>query len=717
MMGFFVSLGVGFHAMCKGMTTKTNESQSMMKLIMILILTALTFAVHAELLTNGDFEQGATGQLGVVAIPGWNSWGNSGWHNDDAGAVIDTKSMKFWWDGVGMWQDFAATAGTIYAYSVQVMDASRDTSANNWDLQIEAEFYNAANTQLTAAVLGYFDSTIQPNDTWVEIGSSITAPAGTAYGRIILRQVDWHSGIAGGIYFDNASVVPAGFVQKNPNYNGDPWVDLDDLALLAGVWLQSNSVYDLNGDGFINSGDFVIFAKRWLEYQDPPYESLDLTINAAVSYQEIDGFGASLTDSSAWLIYVFLNPSERQAVLTNLFDPDEGIGLSYLRQPMGASDLRLAEYTYDDRPAGQTDYNLNYFNVAYEQQYIIPALQEILAINPNVKIMGSPWSPPAWMKTSGQIGGGSLKSDVYNTYANYFVKYIQAYAAHGIPVDAVTLQNEPYLEPGTYGGCHMEPTDQIKLVKLMGPAFAANSITTKIIVWDHNWDNTSFAISVLNDPVARPYIDGSAWHHYSGDVSAQTTVHDAYPDKNTYFTEGSDGTWNDGGFDADLIRNGTFVIDTIRNWAKTVVKWNLALDQNNGPKIAGGCDTCYGVVTINRITRQITPKPHYYALGHASKFLRPGAVRVQSNDSIGGLRTVAFKNTDGSIVSYVVNPDTDAHNLKIVWNGQWVIYTIPARSIVTFVWNDVVNAQVQVWVTTGDQTRLFEEARPVKLHN
>jgi glucosylceramidase len=687
------------------------------KLVVTLILIALTLSVRAELLTNGGFEQGATGQIGSVAIPGWNYWGNSGWHHNDAGAFIGTKGMRFWWDGVGLWQDFTATAGMTYACSVQVMDAGSDTSANNWDLQIEAEFYNATNTAIVKTAVGYFDSTTQPNDTWVGIGSSIAAPAGTAYGRIVLRQVDWRSGIAGSIYFDNASVVPAGVAPKSPDYNGDLWVDLDDLALLAGVWIQSNSVYDLTADNFINNGDFVILAREWLEYQDPPYQSLDLTVNAAVSYQEIDGFGASLTDSSAWLIYMFLNASERQAVLTDLFDPEEGIGLSYLRQPMGASDLRLAEYTYDDRPSGQTDYNLTYFNVTYDQQYIIPTLQEILAINPNVKIMGSPWSPPAWMKTSGQIGGGSLKSDVYTTYANYFVKYIQAYAARGIPVHAVTLQNEPYFEPWTYGGCRMEPADQIKLVKLMGPVFAANGITTKIIVWDHNWDNTAFALSVLADSTARQYIDGTAWHHYGGDVSAQTTVHDAYPSKNTYFTEGSDGTWNDGGFDADLIRNGVFMVDTIRNWAKTVVKWNLALDQNNGPKIAGGCDTCYGVVTVNRTTRLVTPKPHYYALGHASKFLRPGAVRIQSNDSIGGIRTVAFKNTDNSIVSYVVNPGNSACNLKITWKSQWVIYTIPARSIVTFVWNDVVDAQVQPWITTGNQTKLLEEARPVKLHN
>jgi hypothetical protein len=176
--------------------------------VMTMLLLAFGVSVQAEMLVNGGFEDGATGQIGSVAIPGWNSWGNNGWHNDDAGAVIGTKSMKFWWDGVGMWQDYAATAGVTYTYSVQVIDASRDTSPNNWDLQIEAEFYDAANVQLAAVALGYFDSTIQPNDTWVSIGNSIVAPAGAVTGRVVLRSLDWHDGIGGALYFDNVSVTP-----------------------------------------------------------------------------------------------------------------------------------------------------------------------------------------------------------------------------------------------------------------------------------------------------------------------------------------------------------------------------------------------------------------------------------------------------------------------------------------------------------------------------
>jgi len=668
-------------------------------------------SADANLLTNGDFEDGNTGQIGVVPIPGWHSWGTNGWHNDDAGAVIGAKSVKFWWDQVGLWQDFPAIAGVTYVYSVQVMDWSGDTSPNNWDLQIEAEFYDASNAQLTAVVLGYFDSGIQPNDTWVQIGGSIAAPANTAYGRVVLRTVDWQPGIAGAIYFDNVSVTQS----NNSDYNHDFHVDYLDFLLLSRFWLQSAPLYDLNGDSILSIDDLEIFADSWMSWLDPG-TACAILINPSQTYQEIDGFGASLTDSSAWLIHEFLTASERHALLTDLFDPDEGIGLSYLRQPMGASDFRLQNYSYDDLPPGVTsDYLLTYFSIAYDEPYIIPTLQEILAINPNVRIMGSPWSPPVWMKNGGLIGGGTLKSNVYNTYANYFVKYIQAYAAHGINIHAVTLQNEPYHEPWTYPGCRMEPAHQIKLVKEMGPAFASQGIATRILVWDHNWDNTDYPLTVLSDEDARPYIAGTAFHHYNGDVSAQSTVHDAYPDKDIYLTEASDGTWNDGGFNSDLIRNGTFLVDAVRNWARTIIKWNLVLDQNNGPKIAGGCNTCYGVLTVNRTTRQITPRPHYYALGHASKFLRPGAVRIGSPAE--PYKTVSFQNIDGSIVLYVVNANTAADTLKLQWNGQWTIASIPARSIMTFRWNNQPNARVEVYQTTGDKSSLLEHRSPVFFHD
>lgn len=664
----------------------------------ICLILICTVTAQANLLSNGDFSLGQSDPADPVD---WNIWTSGGWTNRETnanGTYGDDTNFHMALGNAGgynafIYQDADATAGVTYKLSL-------DASLDDWWLNsfyFKLEFLNGAGSQV-----GAFESPhhIQPSYDvglpWANYNLIGTAPAGTQFVRALLRTY----GEGGTARFDNVSVVP----NNDPDFNDDFDVDFADYSRLCEFWQQTSPQYDLNRDSFIDIQDLEIFANNWLAEQSPA-GSMKVAIDPTTTYQEIEGFGASLTDSSAWLIYEFLNASERQTVLTDLFDPDEGIGLSYLRQPMGASDFRLQEYSYDDVPSGQTDYDLSEFTIAYDEDYIIPTLQEILAINPDVRIMGSPWSPPVWMKDSGQIGGGRLKNDVYPTYANYFVKYIQAYAAHGIPIDAVTLQNEPHYEPGSYAGCFMDPADQIKLVKEMGPAFQNNNISTKILVWDHNWDNIDYSLDVLNNAQARPYIDGVAWHHYAGNVYSQTLVRNQYPAKSVYFTEGSDGTWNDGGFDADLIRNGIFMVETIQNWAKTVIKWNLALDQNNGPKIAGGCDTCYGVVTINQSNRQVSPRPHYYALGHASKFLRPGAVRIASGDA--GKNVVAFKNTDASIVLYAVNSNVSASPLKIVWNSQKVITSIPARSIMTFRWDNVPGATVDVYLTTGDQSKLL----------
>ncbi|MBN2064079.1 MAG: hypothetical protein JW745_04680 [Sedimentisphaerales bacterium] len=438
-----------------------------------------------------------------------------------------------------------------------------------------------------------------------------------------------------------------------------------------------------------------------------PAQVVSIKLMPDIVYQPIDGVGASLTDSSAWLICKFLTPAERKAVLTELFSCESGIGLSYLRQPMGASDFRLQEYSYNDLPAGvDSDYKLEHFSIAYDEQYIIPALKEIRAINPELKIMASPWSPPRWMKQGGELGRGRLKEDVYETYAGYFVKFIQAYARHDIAIDAITLQNEPFFEPGSYAGCFMSPADQIRLVKLLGPAFATNRISTKILIWDHNWDRPEYPLEVLADPNAAAYIAGTAFHHYGGNVSAQSKVHDKYPGKDIYFTEGSDGTWNDRGFEGDLLANGRFLVETMENWSRTIIKWNLALDENNGPKIPGGCDTCYGVITINQQTREITRRPQYYALGQLSKFLKPGAVRIASQVEV--VKACAFANPDGSIVLYVVNDKKAARKLKITSADSKFTAEIPARSIMTFCFGDKTLADAKAYLTTGDKTALFE---------
>jgi glucosylceramidase len=437
---------------------------------------------------------------------------------------------------------------------------------------------------------------------------------------------------------------------------------------------------------------------------------VQIAIDDAQIYQRIDGFGASFTDSSAYLLYGSygagaLSATERDTVMRALFHPTSGIRLSFLRQPIGTSDFRHAyDYSYDDMPSGQTDYDLSEFSISDDLAYIVPGLLDALAINPDIFIMGSPWSPPPWMKDSGQFGWGRLlDSDaLYTTYANYFARYVQAYAALGITVHAVTLQNEPYFEPGSYPGMHMEPAEQARLVKKMGPVFQAEGISTKIVVWDHNWDNWSFPISVLNDSVARPFIAGSAFHCYSGQVGFQSIVHNAYPDKALYFTECSGGGWENGSFgDLFLLEVSNYIIAPLRNWAQSAVLWNIALDQNGGPKISGGCGNCRGVITIDSNTGAMTKNPEYFSLGHASRFVDQGARRINSSNG-GSVQNVAFLNPDGSTAAIVLNPDAVSHTMELAWHGQLLSYTIGARSVLTFKWPAGFRPSAEVWRTTAD---------------
>jgi glucosylceramidase len=322
-------------------------------------------------------------------------------------------------------------------------------------------------------------------------------------------------------------------------------------------------------------------------------------------------------------------------------------------------------------------------------------------------IMGSPWSPPAWMKDSGALGYGRLiDSDaVYATYADYFVKYVQAYAALGIDIRAITLQNEPHHEPYSYPGMRMERAEQSRLVQWLGPKFQAASITTRIIAWDHNWDEFNYPIFLLHDQAANPYIDGSAFHCYAGIVSNQSLVHNVHPDKDIYFTECSGGGWQPN-FGANLMWDmSNLLIGATRHWAKTVIKWNIALDQDGGPKIDGGCTNCRGVVTIDKFTGEMTKNAEYYALGHASRFVLPGASRIASSDASGAVENVAFLNASGSFAVLVLNAESSAQSVEMTWRGQRFVYDLPERSVVTFTWPDAYNPPVEVWMTTADQTR------------
>ena len=400
------------------------------------------------------------------------------------------------------------------------------------------------------------------------------------------------------------------------------------------------------------------------------------------TYQAMIGFGASLTDSSATLLADSLDASQRATLMKELFDPQDGIGLDMLRQPMGASDFALANYSYDDTAPDLAD-----FSIAHDREAVLPVLKEILALHPDLLLFATPWSPPGWMKTSGQMVGGTLLPARRDALAGYFVKFIEAYAAEGVKIDFVTPQNEPHFSPAGYPGMHMEWDEQAAFIKdNLGPALAAAGLagSTRILVWDHNWNDAYYATNVLADAAARAFVAGSAFHCYEGDVSAQTPVHDQHPELGLWMTECSDGEWN-GGYDGRLAHGIELVIGATRNWAKGVLMWNLALDENFGPH-TGGCGNCRGVVTISS-TGAITHNVEYYALGHASRFVRAGAHRVASTSGIEGVESVAFKNADdGSKVLVVVNTAAVDRTVVVRWNGQMAQYVLVAGAVATFHW-------------------------------
>ena len=420
---------------------------------------------------------------------------------------------------------------------------------------------------------------------------------------------------------------------------------------------------------------------------------LTITVNDVVKYQQIDGFGASLTDSSAWLLWNKLSEGQRKAALQMLFSREKGIGLSVLRQPMGASDFALEDYSYDDMPRGETDPELKHFSIDHDRAYIIPILRDAFALNPQLKIIASPWSPPGWMKTSGSMIQGALLPSAYAPLANYFVKFVQAYEAVGIPVYAVTIQNEPLNIPNDYPGLGMTAGEQTVFLRdHLGPAFRDAGIKTKIMIFDHNWDLIQFPITVLNDATAAASATGTAIHCYGGSVTAQAELHNRFPDKDIWLTECSGGEWQKGKLLEQQVR---LIIGATRNWAKSVVLWNLALNQNHEPYL-GGCTTCRGVITVDDSASplRVIETVDFTALGHASKYVQPGAYRIESNSfGEGSLEDVAFKNPDGSIVLVVLNGSNGPATFNIGWKDKYASYRLAASSVATFRWSADATAQ------------------------
>ncbi len=441
----------------------------------------------------------------------------------------------------------------------------------------------------------------------------------------------------------------------------------------------------------------------------PSYETL--VVDPTRTFQTMTGFGGSLNDSSAYNLYT-LPPSERVQVMHMLFDPRTGDGLDFLRQPIGASDMVAGgqDYTYDDVPSGQNDYLQRHFSIAHDRAEILPLLRKAEAINPHLSIMATPWSPPAWMKTGDSLIGGRLIDSprIYFSYALYLLKFLEAYRAAGVDVKYLSVQNEPQNRtPADYPGTDMPSWQEERVIEDLGPMIRWARLPTKILAYDHNWqehpndiastppdetaDVNAYPQNVMSSPAAR-WVSGVAFHCYYGDPSAMTALHNQFPTAGIFETEcsGTQSADPANTFSDTLkwhARN--LEVGSPRNWSQTVVNWSVALNPSGGPHL-GGCATCTGILTIGP-GDTVTPNAEYFALGHLSRFVMPGAVRIASTSFgttgwNGQIMDVAFVNPDGSTVFVAHNENDNPQSFSVSENGQSFDYTLPGDSLATFVW-------------------------------
>ncbi|QQS98359.1 glucosylceramidase [Sphingobacterium spiritivorum] len=423
-----------------------------------------------------------------------------------------------------------------------------------------------------------------------------------------------------------------------------------------------------------------------------------ITLDPAVKFQTMDGFGAAITGSTCYNL-MKMKKEDRTAFLKETFSDKEGMGMSYIRIAIGCSDFSLSEYTCWDTP-GIENFGLQ----SEEKDYIIPVLKEILAINPDLKIIGSPWTSPRWMKVNNLTElkaynswtGGQLNPAHYQNYGTYFVKWLQAMAAQGIKVEAITPQNEP-LNKGNSASLYMTWEEQKAFVKqALGPQLRAAGLQTKIYAFDHNYNYDNIAsqndypVNIYKDQEAASYFAGAAYHNYGGNKSELLDIHQQRPDKELIFTETSIGTWNDGrNLSTRLMEDMQEVaLGTVNNWSRAVIVWNLMLDTEKGPNREGGCQTCYGAVDINSANyKTITRNSHYYIIGHLSSVVKPGATRIgASGYTADGLLYSAFQNVDGSYAVVLLNNSNENRAITLNDSKNHFSYQVPAKSVVSYRW-------------------------------
>lgn len=419
-------------------------------------------------------------------------------------------------------------------------------------------------------------------------------------------------------------------------------------------------------------------------------DGVPISIDDTQRHQRMAGFGASITDASAWLMRHRMSEAQRTALLRELFGREgAGVGFDLARLTIGASDFSQAHYTFDDRPSGEADLPLAHFSIDPHRADVLPLVKQALAVNPGLRVMASPWSAPAWMKSNGRLIQGRLRPDMHDAFARYLLRYVEAMAVEGVPIFALTVQNEPLFEPGDYPGMRIDAPARADLIgRHLGPMLAARAPGTQIIEWDHNWDRPDEPLAVLADPVARQYVGGVGWHCYVSDtlLPNQSVVRDAHPDKDVWLTECSGGGWKPHWGEALSSTARDLVIRSVRHWARGVLMWNLALDEQHGPHL-GGCPNCRGLVTIDPRSGAVTRTPEYYAFAHASRFVRTGAWRIGSSEGRDGVDNVAFLNADdGTIVLVVGNSATRSRRIAVRHGGREFTHELAPQSVATYTW-------------------------------
>lgn len=462
-------------------------------------------------------------------------------------------------------------------------------------------------------------------------------------------------------------------------------------------------------DSIKDNGDITIYTTTNTRSQDFSKGFIDfstkfnmspntITLDPTQKFQTMDGFGAAITGSTCYNL-MKMTQEDRTKFLTETFSDDKGMGMNYIRIAIGCSDFSLSEYTCWDKEGKE-----NFALQSEEKQYVLPVLKEILAINPSIKIMGSPWTAPKWMKVNNLTDlkpfdswtSGQLNPKYYQDYGWYFVQWLQAMKKEGIHVSSITVQNEP-LNRGNSASMYMTWQEQQAFIKqALGPQLKAASLDTKIYAFDHNYnydniaDQNDYPVKIYNDAGAASFIAGAAFHNYGGDKAELLDIHNQRPDKELVFTETSIGEWNEGrNLEKRLMEDMLEVaLGTVNNWSRAVIVWNLMLDNDKGPNRDGGCQTCYGAVDISKSNfKKITRNSHYYIVGHLSAVVKSGAVRIgASGYTAEGLIYTAFKNIDGSYALVLLNDANENRKITINDTKNHFSYEVPAKSVVSYRW-------------------------------